>query len=141
MQHKPQKRTLSIRVSDDLREFLERLKWVLSTPGGPYLSTSDVPNMLLESAKHDSPGRLFEIADLRQQRRSWTGIHFRAGIIDGAPERSHRYYFCRYEDGVVLDSRRTSAERCTPRWPLLYPNCSHGWRSFRSFTESCRCRR
>jgi hypothetical protein len=44
-----------------------------------------------------------------QQRRSWTGMHFRAGIIDGTPERSHRYYFCRYEDGVVLEF---SADEC-----------------------------
>src|SRR5258708_1048847 len=65
MQHKPQKRTLSIRVSDKLREFLERLKLVLSTPGEPYLSTSDIANMLLECVKQDRPDCLFEIADLR----------------------------------------------------------------------------
>jgi hypothetical protein len=66
MQHKPQKRTLSIRVSDELREFLDRLALVLSRPGGPYRSTSDVANMLLESAQHDDPKLVFEIADLRQ---------------------------------------------------------------------------
>lgn len=38
-----------------------------------------------------------------QQRRSWAGIHFRAGIIDDTLERPHRCYFCRYGDGVVLE--------------------------------------
>ena len=66
MERKPQQQTLSIRISDTLREFLERSKQVLSSGRGESVSTSDVAKILLESAKDDQLDSRLEVADLQQ---------------------------------------------------------------------------
>src|ERR1035438_887270 len=66
MERKPQQQTLSIRISDTLREFLERSKHVLSSGRGEPVSTSDVAKILLESAKDDRLDYRLEVADLQQ---------------------------------------------------------------------------
>jgi hypothetical protein len=53
MDAKAQQQTLSIRISDTLREFLERAKQVIASGRGESVSTSDVAKILLESAKDD----------------------------------------------------------------------------------------
>jgi hypothetical protein len=53
MERKPQQQTLSILISDALREFLERSRKVISNRRGESVSTSDVAKMLLESAEDD----------------------------------------------------------------------------------------
>ena len=47
MERKAQQQTLSIRISDALREYLERAKNVMSSSRGEGVSTSDVAKMLL----------------------------------------------------------------------------------------------
>jgi hypothetical protein len=65
VERKPQQQTLSIRISEALREFLERSKQVLSSGGrGESVSTSDVAKMLLESAKDERLDFRLEVADL-----------------------------------------------------------------------------
>jgi hypothetical protein len=66
MERKPQQQTLSIRISDTLREFLERSKQVLSSGRGESVSTSDVAKILLESAKDYQLDSRLEVADLQQ---------------------------------------------------------------------------
>ena len=66
MERKPQQQTLSIRVSDGLREFLERAKQVLALGRDESVSTSDVAKMLLESAKDDRLDFRLEVAGLQQ---------------------------------------------------------------------------
>src|SRR6516165_8890791 len=81
MERKAQQQTLSIRISDALREFLERSKHVLSNGRGESVSTSDVAKILLESAKEDRLDFRLEVADLQQEptaslvgiRRKWQG--------------------------------------------------------------------
>jgi hypothetical protein len=76
---KPQQQTLSIRVSDSLREFLERSKQLISNGPGGIVSTSDVAKILLESAKEDRFDHRLEAAELQQKptdslwaiRRKW----------------------------------------------------------------------
>jgi hypothetical protein len=65
MERKPQQQTLSIRISDTLREFLERSKQVISTGRGESVSLSDVAKALLESAKEDRLDFRLEVADLQ----------------------------------------------------------------------------
>ncbi len=67
MERKPQQQTLSIRVSDALREFLERSKHVISGVRGESVSTSDVAKILLESAKDDRLDDRLETAELGRQ--------------------------------------------------------------------------
>jgi hypothetical protein len=79
VERKPQQQTLSIRVSDALREFLERAKHVMSNGRGESVSTSDVAKVLLESAKDDRLDFRLEVAELQQApteslaniRRKW----------------------------------------------------------------------
>ena len=79
MERKPQQQTLSIRISDALREFLERSKQVMSNGRGESVSTSDVAKILLESAKDDRLDFRLEVAELQQSptqalwtvRRKW----------------------------------------------------------------------
>ena len=81
MERKPQQQTLSIRISDTLREFLERSRQILSSGRGESVSTSDVAKILLESAKEDRLDFRLEVADLQQDptasllgiRRKWQG--------------------------------------------------------------------
>jgi len=67
MDRKPQQQTLSIRISETLREFLERYKNVLSTGRGESVSTSDAAKFLLESAKDDRSDFRLEVADLQRE--------------------------------------------------------------------------
>lgn len=67
VERKPQQQTLSIRISEALREFLERYKNVLSTSRGDAVSTSDVAKILLESAKEDRLDFRLEVAHLQQE--------------------------------------------------------------------------
>src|SRR5881396_1446159 len=79
MDAKAQQQTLSIRISDALREFLERSKQVISSGRGESVSTSDVAKILLESAKDDRLDFRLEVADLQESpteslwaiRRKW----------------------------------------------------------------------
>jgi hypothetical protein len=65
VERKPQQQTLSIRISDALREFLERSRQVISGARGEAVSTSDVAKILLESAKDDRLDYRLEVADLQ----------------------------------------------------------------------------
>src|SRR5208283_3696981 len=64
---KPQQQTLSIRISESLREFLERSKKVIATGRNGVVSTSDVAKILLESAKDDGLDYRLEVAELGQK--------------------------------------------------------------------------
>jgi hypothetical protein len=66
MARKPQQQTLSIRISDSLREFLERSKKVIAAGRNDSVSTSDVAKILLESAKDDGLDYRLEVAELGQ---------------------------------------------------------------------------
>lgn len=66
MERKPQQQTLSIRITDTLRDFLERSRQVLSVGRGESVSTSDVAKILLESAKDDRLDSRLEVAELLQ---------------------------------------------------------------------------
>src|ERR1035438_7945989 len=57
MERKAHQQTLSIRVSDSVREYLERVKEVMSSSPGDRVSTSEAAKMLLESAKDRSEER------------------------------------------------------------------------------------
>ena len=98
MERKPQQQTLSIRISETLREFLERSKQVLSSGGrGESVSTSDVAKILLESAKEDRLDFRLEVADLQQDptaslvaiRRKWQVKAAADAIGVGLPEPIH----------------------------------------------------
>ena len=79
MVRKPQQQTLSIRVSETLRDFLERSKQLISSGRGESVSTSDVAKILLESAKDDRLDFRLEAAELQRTatgslwsiRRKW----------------------------------------------------------------------
>jgi hypothetical protein len=79
MQRKPQQQTLSIRIPDALREFLEQSQHVISNGGGASVSISDVAKTLLESAKGDRLDLRLEAAELMRSsteslcriRRKW----------------------------------------------------------------------
>src|ERR1019366_4195919 len=66
MDRKPQQQTLSIRISDSLREFLERSKQVISAGRGEPVSLSEVAKALLEPAKEDRLDFRLEVADLQK---------------------------------------------------------------------------
>ena len=53
MERKVQQQTLSIRVPESLRNYLERAKAVLSDNFNESVSTSDAAKFLLESARDD----------------------------------------------------------------------------------------
>lgn len=57
---KPQQQTLSVRISEALRQRLERAKQLMSSKTGESVSTSEIAKQLLESAREDR----FEVADL-----------------------------------------------------------------------------
>ncbi len=48
---KPQQHTLSVRIPEDLRQYLEQAREAVSTSTGERVSTSDVAKMMLEIAK------------------------------------------------------------------------------------------
>ncbi len=65
MERKAQQQTLSIRISDSLREYLDRVKEVMSSCRPDGVSTSEVAKMLLESAKDDRLDHRLEVASLQ----------------------------------------------------------------------------
>jgi hypothetical protein len=65
MERKMQQQTLSIRVPETLRSYLERARVVLSGNANREVSTSDVAKFLLESARDDRLDDRIEVADLR----------------------------------------------------------------------------
>ena len=77
-----QQQTVSIRVSNSLREFLERSKDVIARDRGESVSISDVARILLESARNDRLDSRFEVADLQQDpthalwaiRKKWRNV-------------------------------------------------------------------
>lgn len=79
MAKEPQQQTLSIRVPDDLRSYLEHAKTVISKALGETVSISEVAKRLLERAKTDRIEDLIELPELLAQpteslvviRRKW----------------------------------------------------------------------
>ena len=77
--YKSQQQTLSIRVSDSLREFLELAREFITDGRGEVVSISDVTKLLLESARQDRLDFRLEAAEVRQSptssllhiRRKW----------------------------------------------------------------------
>ena len=67
MKRKPQQQTLSVRISEGLRTYLERARETMSSAQGESVSTSDVAKMLLERAKEDRLDDRLELADLLRQ--------------------------------------------------------------------------
>ena len=63
---KSQQQTLSIRVSESLREFLELAREFIADGRGEAVSISDVAKLLLESAKQDRLDFRLEAAELQQ---------------------------------------------------------------------------
>ncbi len=63
----PQKSTLSIRVSEALRQHLEHAKCLLASSCDEGVSVSDVAKLLLESALNDRLDHRFEAARLRTE--------------------------------------------------------------------------
>ena len=69
MERKPQQQTLSIRVSEALREFLERSRRVIAGGRGESVSLSDVAKILLESARDDRLDFRLEVAELQRSAK------------------------------------------------------------------------
>ena len=59
-----QQQTLSIRISESMRDYLERARKVFSAARGEVVSVSDVAKILLEGARHFHPGLPLEVAEL-----------------------------------------------------------------------------
>jgi hypothetical protein len=84
MERKVQQQTLSIRVPESLRNYLERAKAVLSDNVNESVSTSDAAKFLLESARDDRLDDRVEVADLRAHpvesllaiRQKWEQRHY-----------------------------------------------------------------
>ena len=72
-QSKPQQQTLSIPVSESLREFLDLSRQVIANGRGGAVSISDVARILLESAKEDRLDFRLEVAELQQSPTSALG--------------------------------------------------------------------
>jgi hypothetical protein len=60
---KPQQQTLSVRISEALRQRLERAKQLVSSKTGETVSTSEIAKQLLESSREDR----LEVVDLMAQ--------------------------------------------------------------------------
>ena len=77
MQRKPQRQTLSLRISADLRNYLERAREVFASHHQESVSTSEVCKLLLESAIADHLDDRLEVADLRMRPAEalWTIRH------------------------------------------------------------------
>jgi hypothetical protein len=67
MKRKPQQQTLSVRISETLREYLDSARDVISHSRGESVSTSDVAKMLLELAKGNRLDDRLEVAELLKQ--------------------------------------------------------------------------
>src|SRR4030095_3203814 len=70
---KPQQQTLSIRVSESLREFLELSRQVIANGRGDAVSISDGARILVASAKEDRLDFRLEVAELQQSPTSALG--------------------------------------------------------------------
>jgi hypothetical protein len=79
MERKPQQQTLSIRISDTLRDFLEESRGLMVDARNEPVSISDVAKFLLESTRDDRLDFRLEVAELLQApteslvriRRKW----------------------------------------------------------------------
>ena len=78
-QEKLQQLTLSIRISEALRDFLERSKHVISSNRGESVSLSEGARILLESAKDDRLDFRLEVAELQQDLPILCGQFARSG--------------------------------------------------------------
>jgi len=78
MTEKPQQQTLSVRISDILRNRLERARQMLADKTGEYVSTSEIAKQLLESSRDD---RLEVVAMLDQPTTAMAKI--RAKVAEG----------------------------------------------------------
>jgi len=67
MERKPQQQTLSIRISEALREFLESARQVLARGSNEFVSTADVAKILLEAAKDQRLDFRIEVAELEER--------------------------------------------------------------------------
>jgi hypothetical protein len=66
VQRKPyQQQTLSIRISEFMRDYLERAKEIINGEPGKSFSTSDVAKLLLDSLKEDQPDFRLDVAHLQ----------------------------------------------------------------------------
>lgn len=66
VQRKPyQQQTLSIRISEFMRDYLERAKEIINSEPGQSYSTSDVAKLLLDSLKEDRPDFRLDVAHLQ----------------------------------------------------------------------------
>jgi hypothetical protein len=61
---KPQQHTLSVRISETLRDYLERAREVIASSQGKSVSTSDVAKLLLELAKGERLDDRLEVTEL-----------------------------------------------------------------------------
>ena len=77
---KPQQQTLSIRVPESLREFLELTREFITDARGEAVSISDAAKFLLESAKQDRLDFRLEAAEL--QPAAAPAIVAAAAILD-----------------------------------------------------------
>ena len=66
---KPQQQTLSTRIPESLREFLELSRKFITDGNRDTVSISDVAKLLLESAKQDRLDFRFEVANCSSRRR------------------------------------------------------------------------
>ncbi len=79
MERKPQQQTLSVRISDTLRDFLEEIRGLMANARNESVSISDVAKFLLESTRDDRLDFRLEVAELLQDpteslvriRRKW----------------------------------------------------------------------
>ena len=60
MANKPQQQTLSLRISEGMRQRLERARQLMSSKTGEIVSTSEIAKRLLESAREER----MEVVDL-----------------------------------------------------------------------------
>ena len=67
---KSQQQTLSIRIPESLREFLELSREFITDRNREAVSISDVAKLLLESARQDRLDFRFEAAELQQSPTS-----------------------------------------------------------------------
>lgn len=82
-ERRPQQHTLSIRVSEALRDYLDGARLVFSKASGESVSTSEVAKLLLESAMGEHLDHRFEAAHLHRDvteslgtiRRKWELDH------------------------------------------------------------------
>jgi len=110
----PQQQTLSIRISEALREYLERARRVLSNGRGSSASISEIAKMLLEQARNNPIDDGFEVVELlRNPTETLLGIRAKWEQQTGL-SRAEWIVLGRYLEpgceGLDADSRPPSAE-------------------------------